>query len=109
MIRRPPRSTLFPYTTLFRSGLLGTRNVWLPRVGPDGDAITSAPVLRCEARRSHLLGAVRRREAQEVSGRSSFMKDRTKIPTMYVPLSSVSAVANPAVSMRNPVTSTQNG
>src|SRR3712207_8177329 len=27
MIRRPPRSTLFPYTTLFRSGL--------PR-GPDG-------------------------------------------------------------------------
>src|SRR2546422_5067225 len=24
MIRRPPRSTLFPYTTLFRSGLAGT-------------------------------------------------------------------------------------
>src|SRR3712207_8334700 len=24
MIRRPPRSTLFPYTTLFRSGLLVT-------------------------------------------------------------------------------------
>src|SRR3712207_8567342 len=24
MIRRPPRSTLFPYTTLFRSGDLGT-------------------------------------------------------------------------------------
>src|SRR2546427_9558820 len=24
MIRRPPRSTLFPYTTLFRSGLLLT-------------------------------------------------------------------------------------
>src|SRR3712207_8258136 len=23
MIRRPPRSTLFPYTTLFRSGYLG--------------------------------------------------------------------------------------
>src|SRR5258708_25702160 len=30
MIRRPPRSTLFPYTTLFRSGLgLG---VWLSAV-----------------------------------------------------------------------------
>src|SRR2546422_1386614 len=26
MIRRPPRSTLFPYTTLFRS--CGMRNVW---------------------------------------------------------------------------------
>src|SRR3712207_7147770 len=25
MIRRPPRSTLFPYTTLFRSGLRGAR------------------------------------------------------------------------------------
>src|SRR3712207_8844384 len=25
MIRRPPRSTLFPYTTLFRSGRLGLR------------------------------------------------------------------------------------
>src|SRR3712207_8647941 len=24
MIRRPPRSTLFPYTTLFRSSLLGS-------------------------------------------------------------------------------------
>src|ERR1035441_8398218 len=24
MIRRPPRSTLFPYTTLFRSGLVAT-------------------------------------------------------------------------------------
>src|SRR5256885_12222465 len=28
MIRRPPRSTLFPYTTLFRSGIVG-------RVGPE--------------------------------------------------------------------------
>src|SRR3989337_4267481 len=30
MIRRPPRSTLFPYTTLFRSGLR-KRRVDLPR------------------------------------------------------------------------------
>src|SRR2546427_5838112 len=35
MIRRPPRSTLFPYTTLFRSRL--PHDVSLPpgRVGPD--------------------------------------------------------------------------
>src|SRR2546430_10582150 len=26
MIRRPPRSTLFPYTTLFRSGLVQTQD-----------------------------------------------------------------------------------
>src|ERR1039458_10655406 len=30
MIRRPPRSTLFPYTTLFRS----QRNKALPQLGP---------------------------------------------------------------------------
>src|SRR5260221_11959543 len=29
MIRRPPRSTLFPYTTLFRSGLPGQDRLWL--------------------------------------------------------------------------------
>src|SRR3712207_7823212 len=37
MIRRPPRSTLFPYTTLFRSwrGFSGHSHggVWKPRVG----------------------------------------------------------------------------
>src|SRR3712207_8748959 len=33
MIRRPPRSTLFPYTTLFRSGLLRPPGQDLPQVG----------------------------------------------------------------------------
>src|SRR3712207_7950277 len=37
MIRRPPRSTLFPYTTLFRSGLVGARST-------DGGATWSAPI-----------------------------------------------------------------
>src|SRR3712207_7928801 len=42
MIRRPPRSTLFPYTTLFRSRLLPhkacLRCSWLPCPGcPDRD------------------------------------------------------------------------
>src|SRR5256885_12759115 len=31
MIRRPPRSTLFPYTTLFRSLLVGARAVGAPQ------------------------------------------------------------------------------
>src|SRR2546429_6667047 len=35
MIRRPPRSTLFPYTTLFRSRHLGPRD----RVGDEGDLV----------------------------------------------------------------------
>src|SRR2546426_7630153 len=33
MIRRPPRSTLFPYTTLFRSPLLNAGSgSWTPRI-----------------------------------------------------------------------------
>src|SRR3712207_7405402 len=32
MIRRPPRSTLFPYTTLFRSGRLAVDAQGLPQV-----------------------------------------------------------------------------
>src|SRR3712207_7450556 len=34
MIRRPPRSTLFPYTTLFRSGLRSRRRLLLASGGP---------------------------------------------------------------------------
>src|SRR2546427_12197979 len=38
MIRRPPRSTLFPYTTLFRSGR-GTRKSLLHVAGVTGDPL----------------------------------------------------------------------
>src|SRR2546427_3503776 len=34
MIRRPPRSTLFPYTTLFRSGVVGVVATGLDVVYP---------------------------------------------------------------------------
>src|SRR5438067_7199206 len=34
MIRRPPRSTLFPYTTLFRSGAWPDRRCCAPRYWP---------------------------------------------------------------------------
>src|SRR2546430_11245479 len=36
MIRRPPRSTLFPYTTLFRSLTYGQWDETSPRWSPDG-------------------------------------------------------------------------
>src|SRR3712207_7640566 len=36
MIRRPPRSTLFPYTTLFRSARVGRRRSSRPRASPGG-------------------------------------------------------------------------
>src|SRR2546429_1689807 len=46
MIRRPPRSTLFPYTTLFRSG----------RVGADGHGVGALKPL---AGLSRILAAIR--------------------------------------------------
>src|SRR5438132_7744388 len=45
MIRRPPRSTLFPYTTLFRSKLLTT---YIPKTS----AFTLALVVRSRCERS---------------------------------------------------------
>src|SRR5260221_8726683 len=39
MIRRPPRSTLFPYTTLFRSALSCFRSQLLPDPSTGRDAI----------------------------------------------------------------------
>src|SRR5437588_9466939 len=52
MIRRPPRSTLFPYTTLFRSGLLGVgRGASAP--APTGARARTPARRRAGARRAH--------------------------------------------------------
>src|SRR2546427_7077425 len=50
MIRRPPRSTLFPYTTLFRSApgdlpqQVDVRGGEQPDVGPSNRGVPQAPV-----------------------------------------------------------------
>src|SRR2546427_9435532 len=50
MIRRPPRSTLFPYTTLFRSGGHSARGLFpRPAVGASGGA-PQVDRGRCRAR-----------------------------------------------------------
>src|ERR1044071_10354521 len=41
MIRRPPRSTLFPYTTLFRSGRSRSTSTWRVDCPPRGTAMRS--------------------------------------------------------------------
>src|SRR2546430_4289377 len=59
MIRRPPRSTLFPYTTLFRSRRLpaadgADRATWLRRVGAAGAAARPLVPARSEEHTSEL-------------------------------------------------------
>src|SRR5690606_41949292 len=43
MIRRPPRPTLFPYTTLFRSCSVGRQLIRVATVRKDADAIANEP------------------------------------------------------------------
>src|SRR2546430_239728 len=81
MIRRPPRSTLFPYTTLFRSTLDVVERELLPNVPPLGERL--------------LAGAKRLQEKYaaigDVRGRGlmigvEFVKDRaTREPAPEVP------------------------
>src|SRR5437899_8195768 len=52
MIRRPPRSTLFPYTTLFRSFAAGRAGVWRDRGTSDDE--------RCAGGKAHGTGVARR-------------------------------------------------
>src|SRR5256884_3697961 len=46
MIRRPPRSTLFPYTTLFRSQFLAESLGHRQRIGARGAHDEGSPILR---------------------------------------------------------------
>src|SRR5256885_7629978 len=45
MIRRPPRSTLFPYTTLFRSDFIPEADVELKRQAPEASKALGAEVV----------------------------------------------------------------
>src|SRR5258707_13951766 len=59
MIRRPPRSTLFPYTTLFRShiGNTGTtpEDLESPQIYPAGLIIRDLPILASNWRANESL------------------------------------------------------
>src|SRR2546426_4957895 len=59
MIRRPPRSTLFPYTTLFRSGFPGTQELTaVEAYDPSADTwIAMAPLSTPRDRKSTRLNS----------------------------------------------------
>src|SRR5256712_8396325 len=85
MIRRPPRSTLFPYTTLFRSPLVGMTRVWarlflghdITRPAPvEAAARLAVPVLLIASREDEQIAfahAERLRAALAANPRAEFL------------------------------------
>src|SRR2546430_10403482 len=70
MIRRPPRSTLFPYTTLFRSSdsrLPGARHAGLADRVLDGEAGVARLRLRAQASRDGVRSEEHTSELQSQS------------------------------------------
>src|SRR2546422_7108643 len=63
MIRRPPRSTLFPYTTLFRSRLVTAVSLSTLRIVTDGPARRSSRLLR-----AYRVSQRRRAEPRNTAG-----------------------------------------
>src|SRR2546422_7120601 len=68
MIRRPPRSTLFPYTTLFRSLVLLQKQEWLkqiehwPMIHSIGDALGWGAARAADSFITVLIGMLRSEE-----------------------------------------------
>src|SRR5690348_18081628 len=62
MLRRPPRSTLFPYTTLFRSGSPPVASPACRSARDDPACRTSSSSRRCRSRCSHSRGCARSEE-----------------------------------------------
>src|SRR3712207_8945805 len=71
MIRRPPRSTLFPYTTLFRSGSSVRCSPWLV-IGTQGNGNRRS----WETRASALSAAALRRSADRSEEHTSELQSR---------------------------------
>src|SRR3712207_8984836 len=69
MIRRPPRSTLFPYTTLFRSHPVAG-DVELPRRGDPGGVTRVGPRRPVQGTAPSWRGAGRTESPWEVGGHS---------------------------------------
>src|SRR2546430_10868736 len=80
MIRRPPRSTLFPYTTLFRSASLHARKVQPFRDGLD--VVENAKLFAVELQhptRPGLVGAVQPRTVSRSEEHTSELQSQSNL------------------------------
>src|SRR3712207_7123284 len=75
MIRRPPRSTLFPYTTLFRSGVLAEQ---VHAAGSAGDDVGRAAERRQESFAHERSTSIACSSRALSSGRASMAKKDRK-------------------------------
>src|SRR3712207_8513480 len=86
MIRRPPRSTLFPYTTLFRSELepvvVGDED---PHLESQTRHLAGNPLLRADAATAHLV-VLERREAF-VGGELELDRKSTRLNSSHANIS----------------------
>src|SRR2546430_14795975 len=79
MIRRPPRSTLFPYTTLFRSGvLLVARQELVSRLDVEA-AEHDVHAVRRRVREPHLLGSATEQTGEQLAPALHQGDDRVEV------------------------------
>src|SRR3712207_8165336 len=76
MIRRPPRSTLFPYTTLFRS--LADELVRCVRLGDPRDDRARLRLAEIDREVQELLGLGDRRRRQDPAGAQLDLAERSE-------------------------------
>src|SRR5687768_18184201 len=79
MIRRPPRSTLFPYTTLFRSksdylaGLQCTKHLWLRINEPDSLELEPDDNLEALFEQGREIGALADRKSTRLNSSHGYI------------------------------------
>src|SRR2546429_7216037 len=71
MIRRPPRSTLFPYTTLFRSLFAGIGSGFLQEVEPDQQIAAQAHAFPAHEHEEHVVRQDQREHGEHEQDRKS--------------------------------------
>src|SRR3712207_7430944 len=87
MIRRPPRSTLFPYTTLFRSCTVGRGPSAVTAEGRLAEPLPRAAQRAGDAPAAQHLSRRRRRKAARVRGRVSRDRKSTRLNSSHANIS----------------------
>src|SRR3712207_9200169 len=67
MIRRPPRSTLFPYTTLFRSPFADMEDMFAAALAEDHQVVVAEPVAIAEAVTEEVKGKGKKKNDEPVT------------------------------------------